>query len=225
MKKRARHIARIAVLIAAACLITSLSRPARADQSSAIIIVDTARNTLTLYENGQAVKKYAVATGKRGSPTPTGIFRITGMSRNWGDGFGSRFMRLNVPWGLYGIHGTNRPGLIGADVSSGCIRMRNADVEDLYGRVRVGTPVIIEASPYGFLEYSLATLSPGDRGAAVLEVQKRLANLGYYRGALDGRFGEQTKAALLDFKADRGLANTHYVDWAAYRALGILLFE
>jgi hypothetical protein len=225
LKKRTRLIARIAILIAAACLVPTLSKPARADQSSAIIVIDTSCNTLTLYENGQAVKKYAVATGKRGSPTPTGIFKIDSMSRNWGDGFGSRFMRLSVPWGLYGIHGTNRPGLIGSDVSSGCVRMRNADVEDLYSRVKVGTPVIIEASPYGFLEYSLATLSPGDRGAAVLEVQKRLANLGYYRGALDGRFGEQTKAALLDFKADRGLPNTHDVDWATYRALGIVLFE
>ena len=42
---------------------------------------------------------------------------------------------------LYRIHGTNAPRSIGRAVSSGCIRMRNADVIDLYGRVGVGTPV------------------------------------------------------------------------------------
>ena len=41
------------------------------------------------------------------------------------------------------IHGTNRPGSVGGFVSHGCIRMRNADVLDLYARVSVGTPVIV----------------------------------------------------------------------------------
>jgi lipoprotein-anchoring transpeptidase ErfK/SrfK len=44
---------------------------------------------------------------------------------------------------LYRIHGTNEPETIGKAVSSGCIRMLNDDVVDLYGRVKVGTPVII----------------------------------------------------------------------------------
>lgn len=217
--------ARIAGLLTIFIIAAGLWIPARADEPDTLIIINTSSNSLILYENHQLVKKYSISSGKHESPTPTGIYKIVSMSRNWGDGFGSRFMKLNVPWGTYGIHGTNRPGLIGADVSAGCIRMRNSDVEDLYGRVKVGTPVIIEASPYGFLDYSLHVLGPGDRNAAVLEVQKRLKNMGYYRGSLDGAFGEQTKAALLRFKADRGLTNTHYVDWATYRALGIMLFE
>ena len=44
---------------------------------------------------------------------------------------------------MYRIHGTNEPGTIGRDVSSGCIRMMNADVIDLYGRVGVGTRVVV----------------------------------------------------------------------------------
>ena len=44
---------------------------------------------------------------------------------------------------LYRIHGTNEPGEIGQAVSSGCIRMRNYDVIDLYGRVHIGTPVVV----------------------------------------------------------------------------------
>lgn len=45
--------------------------------------------------------------------------------------------------GEYAIHGTNQPNLIGGFVSHGCIRMYNADVTDLYGRVGVGTPVVV----------------------------------------------------------------------------------
>ncbi len=44
---------------------------------------------------------------------------------------------------LYRIHGTNEPETIGTNVSSGCIRMMNEDVIDLYGRVGVGTRVIV----------------------------------------------------------------------------------
>lgn len=44
---------------------------------------------------------------------------------------------------LYRIHGTNEPATIGQAVSSGCIRMRNEDVMDLYGRVKVGTKVVV----------------------------------------------------------------------------------
>lgn len=44
----------------------------------------------------------------------------------------------------YAIHGTNAPASIGGFVSYGCIRMLNEDVSDLYARVRVGTPVVVE---------------------------------------------------------------------------------
>lgn len=45
--------------------------------------------------------------------------------------------------GTYGIHGTNRPELIGTAVSYGCIRMRNPDILDLFSRVKIGTPVFV----------------------------------------------------------------------------------
>ena len=45
--------------------------------------------------------------------------------------------------GQYAIHGTNNEGSIGRFVSHGCIRMHNADVQDLYGRVMLGTPVVV----------------------------------------------------------------------------------
>jgi lipoprotein-anchoring transpeptidase ErfK/SrfK len=50
---------------------------------------------------------------------------------------------LTLSGGTYAIHGTNAPGSIGGFVSYGCIRMHNHDVVDLYGRVSVGTPVLV----------------------------------------------------------------------------------
>jgi lipoprotein-anchoring transpeptidase ErfK/SrfK len=54
---------------------------------------------------------------------------------------GARAMYLGSS--LYRIHGSNEPWSIGTQVSSGCIRLRNEDVVDLYGRVKVGTKVIV----------------------------------------------------------------------------------
>ena len=54
---------------------------------------------------------------------------------------GARAMYLGST--LYRIHGSNEPWTIGTQVSSGCIRMRNEDVIDLYGRVHVGTRVVV----------------------------------------------------------------------------------
>ena len=50
---------------------------------------------------------------------------------------------LTLSGGEYAIHGTNKPGSVGGFVSYGCIRMYNQDIVDLYGRVNVGTPVVV----------------------------------------------------------------------------------
>lgn len=77
------------------------------------IWIDIPQKSLTLYEGTEVKKRYAVATGTGDTPSPIGTFRVT--SRFAGDlgGFGTRFLGLNVPWGQFGIHGTNKPGSIG----------------------------------------------------------------------------------------------------------------
>jgi lipoprotein-anchoring transpeptidase ErfK/SrfK len=50
---------------------------------------------------------------------------------------------MTLSGGEYAIHGTNMPGSVGGFVSYGCIRMYNQDVVDLYGRVSVGTTVVV----------------------------------------------------------------------------------
>lgn len=51
---------------------------------------------------------------------------------------------LTLNRGQYAIHGTNRPSSVGTYASYGCIRMFNHDIADLFGRVNVGTPVIVQ---------------------------------------------------------------------------------
>ena len=55
---------------------------------------------------------------------------------------------------LYRIHGTNQPEYIGSAISSGCIRMTNEDVIDLYKRVKLGTPVVVLAPSQGDSPYN-----------------------------------------------------------------------
>jgi lipoprotein-anchoring transpeptidase ErfK/SrfK len=127
------------------------------------VIINTNERFLYLVEgNGRAVR-YGIGVGRPGF-TWAGVKQIT-MKREWPDWrppaemlkrrpdlprympggpenpLGARAMYLGSS--LYRIHGSNEPWTIGQAVSSGCIRMRNEDVVDLYSRVKVGTRVIV----------------------------------------------------------------------------------
>jgi len=106
-----------------------------------IIVVYTNNRKLNLYYLGQLQKSYRVAIGTPSTPTPKGEFYIFNKQVNPGGPFGSRWLGLSKP--SYGIHGTNRPELIGLAVSNGCIRMHNVDVEEIFSKVSIYTPVII----------------------------------------------------------------------------------
>ena len=187
--------------------------------------VDVPQKALLLYQGATLTKRYAIATGTGETPTPIGTFRVT--HRFSGDlgGFGTRFLGLNVPWGQFGVHGTNKPGSIGSNASHGCIRMYNRDAEELYRKIPNGTLVVIEGGPYGQLDGSLRTLRAGDRNSHVAAVQRRLMVLGYYGGQADGIFGRSTQQAVVKARSALGLSGGGQVDWAFYRAVGLCLFE
>jgi lipoprotein-anchoring transpeptidase ErfK/SrfK len=127
------------------------------------IIIDTPSTFLYLVlGNGQALR-YGIGVGREGF-TWTGTQRIARMAEwpDWhppaemierqpylprfmaggpGNPLGARALYLGNT--LYRIHGTNQPSTIGTFVSSGCIRLLNQDIEDLYGRVTVGTRVVV----------------------------------------------------------------------------------
>ena len=135
-------------------------------EPASTIIVDTANTYLYLVlGNGQAIR-YGIGVGREGF-TWSGRERVSRMAEwpNWhppadmvarnpdlpdfvpgglDNPLGARALYLGGT--LYRIHGTNEPSSIGTFASSGCIRMLNADVIDLYRRVSVGTQVLVLAN-------------------------------------------------------------------------------
>ena len=120
------------------------------------IVIDKSDNILMLRNNDKIVKVYAVSTGKENTTTPAGEFTIKdriidpvwfhhgivvppGTVKNF---LGTRWLGFNIP--KYGIHGTVEPELIGKSVSGGCVRMQNADVEELFILIPEGTKVVIK---------------------------------------------------------------------------------
>lgn len=179
------------------------------------ITVDTNAQTITLYQNGKVIKSYPVATGAPTTPTPLGDWRIIQKLMNPGGAFGTRWMKLSIPWGGYGIHGTDNPASIGKASSHGCIRMFNEDIEELYDIVPLGTPVRIIGRAYTGRILKIGV----DPGEDIAEVQRTLQILGYYRGDIDGVYGPLTEGAVKAFQADNGLVADGVVGVNTYEAL------
>ena len=179
--------------------------------------VDIPNRTLTVFSDGVVFRVFPVAVGKTTTPSPVGEWKIVNKGAHWGTGFGTRWMGLNVPWGVYGIHGTNKPWSIGTKASHGCIRMRNQDVEVLYNWVAAGTvvkmtgPLPQKAKP--------PKLQKGQANQDVVSLQFLLQQAGLYNNPADGRFGEQTEQAVLRFQAIEGLPENGIVDAEVWKAL------
>jgi len=118
------------------------------------IVIDKSQNSLTLKMDDEVVKVYRVSTGKDNC-TPTGEFTIVNKLKDpvWyktgaivpaespENVLGTRWMGLSKKG--YGIHGTTDPESIGEQITEGCIRMSNKDIEELFKIVPRGTKVTI----------------------------------------------------------------------------------
>ena len=159
----------VAIIGAAAMFFAAADTPAHArtvvsmnnDYPIGSIVVDTAGRKLYYSLGHRRAIQYPVAVGKRGFQwfgetfiqtkrkhpgwSPTARMRRMGYPRYVPPGprnpLGPRAIYLG--WSEYRIHGTNAPGSIGRAASSGCIRMYNKDVKDLYERVHIGAPVYV----------------------------------------------------------------------------------
>ncbi|MFC4306714.1 L,D-transpeptidase family protein [Cohnella boryungensis] len=180
------------------------------------------QHRLVVKLQGQKVKEYSIAVGNPSTPTPVGEYQITYKGKNWGASFGPRWLGLNVPWGNYGIHGTNKPHSIGQHQSHGCIRMRNRDVMELYDIIPVGTNVTILGHVLGDPNHDTRDLAEGDVGGDVQLIQSRLKSAGYFRGTCDGRFRFDTAQALRRFQKDQHIAQNGVVSARVYEELGLL---
>jgi len=123
------------------------------------VLVDKSDYTLTLLLDGRFIKQYPVGTGKS-DKTPEGKFVIENKLKNpvwyspdgiyqFGDPknvLGTRWIGFEDKKGLYGygIHGTTDPDSIGKEMSNGCVRLKNEDVQDLFDYVKTKMTVVIQ---------------------------------------------------------------------------------
>ena len=225
MKWRAWGMAVLAALV----ILPGLHTPPPTQPSSApqglMIWIELDQKRLTLYENGQAVQTFPIASGARDTPSPIGVFRVNRRFATELSGFGTRFLGLNVPWGQYGIHGTNAPASIGHRASHGCIRLRVRDAEALYRMVPNGATVVIEGGAFGPLASGLRVLKEGDRGADVQQLQRRLILGGWLHASADGVFGPATYRAVIAARRAFSLPEGDQADAALQGKLGMMLFE
>lgn len=178
---------------------------AHAERIRTKIVINVLERKLYLYRNNKLFQVYPVAVGTPSTPSPRGEFQIT-QKAVWGDGFGTRWMRISTPWGIYGIHGTDKPWSVGTVASHGCFRMYNRDVEQVYALVRVGTPVTVEGlTPYVRIR---RPLKAGAIGQDVVELQRELRLAHVYRGPLSGVYGPDVTSAVTRFQQMVGLPPT-----------------
>jgi lipoprotein-anchoring transpeptidase ErfK/SrfK len=138
--------------------------PFRGEASAGTIVVRTSERRLYLVLGEGRALSYPVGVGRAGrqwagrsiisgkhikpawAPPPDIARARPGLARVHAGGAPSNPMgaaALTLSGGDYAIHGTNDPSSIGGFVSYGCIRMHNHDITDLYGRVSIGTPVLV----------------------------------------------------------------------------------
>ncbi|MDD4145610.1 MAG: peptidoglycan-binding protein [Clostridia bacterium] len=186
------------------------------------LVIDTFRRRLMVMNDHKLYAQFPVAIGKTHTPSPLGNWKIINKGFNWGTGFGTRWLGLNVPWGVYGIHGTNKPWSIGSMASHGCFRMLNKDVETIFPWIKNGTPVIVVGNPFGYMSGGIQRLNVGDKCAAITVIQEKLWRKGFYKGKADGIYGPATEKAVKELQKIYSLQKTGQVGYQEYEVLGIV---
>ncbi|WP_375140509.1 L,D-transpeptidase family protein [Cohnella herbarum] len=196
--------------------------PITSEQEKLTIEVYPQQHRLVVKSQDHTIKVYPVSVGTPLTPTPVGEYRIRSKGKNWGPSFGPRWLGLDVPWGIYGIHGTNKVNSIGQHLSHGCIRMRNQDILKLFDLIPIGTKVTIYGHVLGELLREPRKLAEGDVGVDVLLIQSRLKSAGYFSGSCNGKFRASTTDALKRFQRDHNLIQDGIVSNAVYDKIGLL---
>jgi lipoprotein-anchoring transpeptidase ErfK/SrfK len=133
--------------------------PLRVDESLLRLEIRLSQRRVVVFQGKVPLKSYAIAVGRPGWETPTGVFNVRQMFKNptWVHPLKPGILipggDPENPLGLYwigfwtdgknwiGFHGTDNPGSVGKAVSHGCIRMYNKDIEELFKKVSLGTEV------------------------------------------------------------------------------------
>lgn len=189
----------------------SISRCFAAPEDGCALFVDLDSCILTVYLDGLPYQSFPVSGGTASTPSPTGTWQVVNIS-SWGEGFGGTWLGLDVPWGIYGIHGTPEPWALGRyNISHGCIRMRDEDAAAVKKLVSLGTQVHIKhnSAPFRPMENGMV-------GSDVLKTQLLLSGMGFYTGSADGVFGDGMERAVRSFQKTYSLTIDGIVGSATY---------
>src|SRR4051794_12101726 len=139
-------------IVKMAAIVMTGAMEAFSQESARKLIVSIPDRKIALVENGIVLKVFPVAVGKPSTPSPTGTFQVVSRIPHptwYGHGqivapgpanpLGTRWIGLSQRG--YGIHGTNVQSSVGKAASHGCIRMRKADIEELFQLVAIGDTV------------------------------------------------------------------------------------
>ncbi|MBD1915615.1 MULTISPECIES: L,D-transpeptidase [Cyanophyceae] len=130
----------------------------RANEEIVWVEISLSQRKVTLYHGVNRIEEYPIGIGRAGWETPVGTFQVQQMQEHptWihpftderipgGDSrnpLGTRWVGFWTDGHVWvGFHGTSDPASVGTAASHGCIRMHNADVEALFARIELGTPV------------------------------------------------------------------------------------
>ena len=155
-KRAQRYILAILALAAAVPSFAQISKPTGSDRIRRVVVVSIPDRKLAVLEGDTVIASFPIAVGAPESPSPTGEFQIVSRVANptyyrpgtvipsgKDNPVGTRWIGLSQKG--YGIHGTNAPKSVGHAASHGCIRLRNRDVEQLFGMLQVGDVVQIRS--------------------------------------------------------------------------------
>ncbi len=177
------------------------------------ILIELNSLTLTVLIDRKPFQSFPVAIGKVETPSPVGAWRVTSKGY-WVKGE-TNWLGLSVPYGVYGIHGTNQPWTIGRRASNGCIRMYNRHLESVYRWARPGTPVYIDGDPFR----DRRELKRGMSGPDVYFLQIRLKQLGFFEKRANGYFEYWTEEGVKKCQQSLGLPVTGAVSAKEYYRL------
>lgn len=177
------------------------------------VLVELNSLTLTVLVDKKPFRSFPVAIGKLETPSPVGSWKVVSKGY-WAKGK-TKWLGLSVPYGIYGIHGTNQPWSIGRRASNGCIRMYNHHLEIVYQWINHGTPVYVDGNP--FRDYRV--LKRGLTGSDVYYLQIRLRQLGFYTQKPNGVFDYWTETAVKKCQTDLKLPVTGEITSKEYYRL------
>lgn len=190
------------------------------------IMVDLEDARLYLVKEDTILSSYPVAIGNEKHPSPEGSWNAQKRTAKI-KGRVYRWLELDVPWGRYSLHGNELKsgvGKAGGMMDEGSIKLFSDDMLALYHSIEMDAKITVMI--YG-KQQGLAgmKLQKGSKGAGVYEIERRLRQMGYYVGRVDGIYDNTLEEAIHKFQKSSNLKEADILDASFLTKLGMAVLE